>query len=203
MNATSAPAQLPFAPRPIAAELFSSWLLRVAAANFISLQELLEAFESRFSGIAPVKSFDLALPLFFLQAISQFCRVPVAKLRALDVGQRLPQLQTALLLRFPGTEPFSSNPPCSDRLQKQRLGYAFCPSCLADQREIHVPWEWSLACILRCGMHGTSLQTGCPTCGEWDPITFSAPGIEPNRACRSCGDDLSAPVRKLVLVARK
>jgi hypothetical protein len=186
MNSTFAPAQLPFAPRPIAAELFSSWLLRVAAANFISLRELLEAFESRFPSISPAKSFDFALPCPFLQAMSAFCRVPVRKLQALDLVQRFPHLQSALLLRFPAGEPFCS------RLREQRLGYAFCPLCVAEQHVLHVPWEWSFACIIRCSVHNASLQFGCPICGEWDPLTFTSPGFEPNRTCRSCGDSLLA-----------
>src|SRR6516165_4833547 len=46
-----APAKLPFAPCPYSAELLSSWLLRVAAANLVSLRELLDGFESRYGQV--------------------------------------------------------------------------------------------------------------------------------------------------------
>ena len=51
MSVVLAPAELPFAPRPYSDELLSSWLLRVAAANLISLQELLDAFEDRYGPV--------------------------------------------------------------------------------------------------------------------------------------------------------
>ena len=42
---TEAPLQLPFAPKPFRGELFSSWLLRLAAANFVPLDELLSGLQ--------------------------------------------------------------------------------------------------------------------------------------------------------------
>ena len=44
MNVVVAPPELPFAPRPYSAELLSSWLMRIAAANLVSLRELLDGF---------------------------------------------------------------------------------------------------------------------------------------------------------------
>ena len=185
MTPTCAPAQLPFSPRPIPAELFSSWLLRVAAANCITLGELLDALESRYPGATCSKSLDLSLPHLFLQSLAEFCRVPVDRLHGLDLSKRLPHLDWALLLRF--NERFD----WSQRKKLQRLGYAFCPLCLAEQRVIHVLWEWCFACVTRCAIHRTPLQTGCPNCGESDPLTFGASQGKPNPACWSCGDDLS------------
>ena len=49
MSTTFAPAQLPIAPRPVSSELFSSWMLRVASGNCISLWELFEAVGSKYS----------------------------------------------------------------------------------------------------------------------------------------------------------
>jgi hypothetical protein len=46
MKTASAPSQLPFAPRPFINELFSSWMLRIADANCVSLQELMLGFQS-------------------------------------------------------------------------------------------------------------------------------------------------------------
>lgn len=185
MTTTCAPAQLPFAPRPIPAELFSSWLLRVAAANCIALRELLDGLESRYPATASSQSLDLSLSPLFLQSISTFCRVPVDSLHGLDLSRRLPHLNRALLLHF--NERFD----CSERQKGQRLGYAFCQLCLAEQRVIHVLWDWCFASVTRCSIHRTPLQTGCPNCGESDPLTFGPSQGKPKPACWSCGGDLS------------
>jgi hypothetical protein len=42
------PEVLPIAPRPIAGELISSWLLRVSFANGLTLAELVQGIEARF-----------------------------------------------------------------------------------------------------------------------------------------------------------
>ena len=62
MNVVVAPAQLPFAPRPYAAELLSSWLLRVAADNLVSLWELLNGFEERYGRVLSNIPIDYAVP---------------------------------------------------------------------------------------------------------------------------------------------
>jgi hypothetical protein len=181
---TFAPAKLPLASRPIPEESLSSWLLRVAAANYLTLAELLDGLESRYPGASNSQSLDFNIQPLFLDAISAFCRVPVDKIRALDLSQRLPHLKTVLLLRFPGK--FSG---CL-RAKGQRVAYAFCPRCLADQRVIHVRWEWGFACITRCSTHPTRLQMGCTGCGESDPLLFNPPGCAANFRCRSCDYDL-------------
>jgi len=56
-----APKQLPFAPRPIPTELFSSWLLRVAAAN-LALRELLAGLEARYGRMLTDAPIDYSLP---------------------------------------------------------------------------------------------------------------------------------------------
>lgn len=62
MNAVAAPAELPFAPRPYCTELLSSWLMRVAAANLISLRELLVGFEERYGEVLSNVPIDYAIP---------------------------------------------------------------------------------------------------------------------------------------------
>lgn len=152
---TIAPAQLPLTPRPIPQELFSSWLLRVAAANCTTLDELLDGFEARYSCLPGLPSLDFGLTPLFLQSISIFCRAPVARIRMLDLSQRLPHLGGALLLRFTGGS------VCCPRAKWRRLAYAFCPLCIAEQSIIHIRWEWCFACIARCSsaftVHHSSL----------------------------------------------
>lgn len=82
-----APAQLPLAPRPIATELFSSWLLRVASANQVSLQELLAGFASRYGPVFANDPIDYGVPEAAVVALARFCRVAPEKIRMLDLRQ--------------------------------------------------------------------------------------------------------------------
>ena len=139
ISAAIAPARLPFAPRPISTELLSSWLLRVAAANCVELSELLQGLEYRYGRVLTNLPIDYSLPDAAVRALSQFCRVAPEKIRVLDLRQRAPHLNPALLLRV-------QNPlavlMCA-RSNLSRVRYAFCPLCIASQRVIHVHWEWS------------------------------------------------------------
>jgi len=193
--------QLPFAPKPIATELVSSWLLRVAAANFVSLCELLRGLQSRYDRIPPYWPIDYCLSDVAMTSLSKFCRVPSQEIRRLDLGCRAPHLHPGLLLHFPNGS--SIDPRCAS----QRVRYSFCPLCIQTQ-PIFVRWDWSLAYLIRCGIHGTALRDGCRSCGDLDPLVFSAPHLAPNYCCRTCGRDLTAgmeesesiPIKKEILV---
>jgi hypothetical protein len=196
MSSFCAPARLPITARPVPSELFSSWILRVASRNFISLRELLEATQSIYPEALAAQSLDHSIPLLFLRAISRFCRVPVRTIQKLDLRRRLPGVETALLLRFPRGDLFSP------RLKDHRAGYAFCPLCIAIQDVVHVRWEWCFACVIRCGVHRIPLQVACPACGESDPLNFDSPGPEPNRNCWACGASLVDPTENCSYVRR-
>jgi hypothetical protein len=124
-----APAELPFAPRPYSTELLSSWLLRVAASNLVSLRELLDGFEERYGRVLANEPIDYAIPDAAVAALSQFCRVAPEKIRTLDLRRRAPQLSPALLLRYQNLS-LLWFPRCSLR----RVRYTFCPLCVASQR---------------------------------------------------------------------
>jgi Reverse transcriptase (RNA-dependent DNA polymerase) len=80
-------------------ELFSSWWLRVAAANFVSARELLCGFHSRHPDVPLPSSLDGCLDPGFLRAIAHFCRVPIRALQTLDLEQRLPHSQPISMFR--------------------------------------------------------------------------------------------------------
>ena len=189
MTTTVAPTQLPFAPRPIPDELFSSWLLRVAAANCVTLQELLDGLNVVYLGIPSLVSIDFDLPPVLLRSLSVFCRVSVDRLQSLDLAQRLPHLDRALLLEASGEFRFSS------RAREQRVGYAFCPFCIAEQGTIYLHWSWCFACIIRCNVHRTPLQLGCAACGESDPLNFAPSQSNSKADCWNCGADLSQSMK--------
>ena len=198
MNFTGAPAKLPVAPRPCSTELLSSWLLRVAAANLVSLRELLDGFESRYGRVLTNIPIDYGITDEAVAALAQFCRVVPAQIRALDLRERAPHLNPALLLRFHDTS-LVWCPRCS----LSRVRYAFGPPCLASQKVIHVRWDWSVACLTRCAIHRTALVDGCPGCREPDPLTFSGFLSSASYACRTCGADLTASPRDAENVRRR
>ncbi len=184
MSAASAPSQLPFAPRPFPNELFSSWMLRIADANCISLQELMFGFRSCHPDVLCPNTLDWGFSTAFLNAMARFCRAPAGTLRSLDLRTRLPQAQKVLLLHLK---------PVSDeclRCRKERVGYAFCPTCISQQRYVHARWEWAFPALLFCHVHKSPLRHGCPMCGEDDPLPFGALAV-PSVLCWSCGADLT------------
>lgn len=130
---------------------------------------------------------------------AQFCRVAPEKLRALDLRQRVPHLNPVLLLRYSQNRSLLSCPRCSWR----RVRYALCPLCLACQAVIHLRWDWSVACLIRCAVHRAPLLDSCPACGELDPLTFSGFDSPPIHVCRSCGGHLTASRKDAEDVRRK
>jgi hypothetical protein len=186
MTATFAPARLPLAPRSCRDELISSCLLRVAAANGIGLKELLDGFESRYPGCLPHGYLlDCSLPGTTLKSLAFFCRLPLKRFQELDLRRRGSHLDLALLLQFRQASPWCP------RGTRHRVGYAFCPRCIAVQAVTYIPWDWSLACLIHCPVHRALLRDGCPACGEPDPLTFTPPGQPPSRVCWSCGADIT------------
>jgi hypothetical protein len=180
-----APAQLPFAPKPLKDELFSSWLLRVAVENAVSGRELLSGFASVHPHIPLPRSLDRSLNQDFLRAFSHFTRVHFHTLKALDLESRLQRSHRAVLLCFPSTS--KPSPRCCDL----RAGYAFCPLCIAQHSVIHVRWDWCFAGLIRCSVHDSLLRLGCPACGEADPLSFDTTFTNASRACQSCSTDLT------------
>lgn len=68
---------------------------------------------------------------------------------------------------------------------------------------IHVRWDWSIACLIRCVVHRIPLRDACPACGELDPITFSGFDLSRSAVCRSCGSDLTANLNNTEGAQRK
>ncbi len=116
MGRTSvAPRQLPMAPRPIVGELVSSWLSRVAAANCISLDELLDALSlvNRWSR-SPSECLDVNLDLVMQLALSDFCRVPSELVSQLTLVRRFsvfPDVQQHAVSVMLSVRTVSTKPP--------------------------------------------------------------------------------------------
>jgi hypothetical protein len=184
MIAAHAPLELPFAPKPLRGELFSSWLLRLAAANCVSLDELLLGFQSSYPSAPCPVSLDLNLDRDFLRAMARFSRVPVITLSRLSLENQVPDPESTLLLWL------TNNPGHFSRQLSRRLAYAFCLSCIAQQGSVHVRWEWTVACLLHCSVHKYPLSIGCPSCGDLDPLRFGIVPVAGHVSCQSCDADL-------------
>lgn len=188
----SAPRQLPIAPRPLRNELLSSWLLRTAAANAVSLRELLDALTMHYpDSLVSNLSLDVAVPEVTLRSLSRFTRVPVSRLTPLDLKIRAPLINPALLLRFPHSQGAIFCP----RGTSFRLRYAFCPQCIAQQKTLHIRWDWCLAAFVHCTLHRYPLLDACPSCGAVDPLRFT-PTTLFQFLCRCCSADLTRSPRQ-------
>jgi hypothetical protein len=163
-------------------------MLRLADANCVSLQELLLGFQSRHPDVPCPNALDWGFTRAFLKAMARFSRTPVDTVNSLNLRARLPKADTALLLRFGAA---AGRCP---RLREKRAGYAFCPTCIAQQSSVHVHWDWAFPALLHCRVHKSPLRHGCPECREEDPLPFGiAPAVLPV-LCRNCGANLNGAV---------
>jgi hypothetical protein len=115
------PDVLPLAPRPLQGELRSSWLLRVASANALTLRELMDALAARHPGAGIDDAFlDDGLPARVARALAQFARLPESVVHGLDLTDQLPGCPGAWMLRAPGLQVGGR-----DQVSDQRAAYAF------------------------------------------------------------------------------
>ena len=190
MGRTSvAPRQLPMAPPPLKGELVSSWLSRVAAANCISLEELLDALSlvNRWSRF-PSECLDVNLNLVMQLALSDFCRVPPESVSQLTLVRQFPGVPKELFLSSPNFCGLSGCPT------PPKAGYTFCPDCLKEAVRMgnpaFIPAMWSLAPLTHCRVHSRRLLSRCPVCLVKEPLFFPSPP-KTGFFCRSCGFDFS------------
>jgi hypothetical protein len=86
------------------------------------------------------------------------------------------------------------------RLSLRRVRYAFCPLCLANQQVVHARWDWCVACLTLCDIHGTPLLDKCSACGEPDPLTFSGVHPEDHGEGEEMGRAVASLLRPLVIL---
>lgn len=201
------PDVLPLAPRPLQGELRSSWLLRVASVNALSLGELIDAIAARHPRAGVETAFlDGVLPPRVVAACAQFARLDESVVRELDLTSQLPRCRSAWMLRAPALQIDGR-----ERVSGQRAAYAFCPRCLASTAPPatppHLPVEWACAVITHCRIHRTRLLERCPSCFADDPFMIGV-AEHPGRAeCWHCEASLglaewlpdSSPVLEPVL----
>jgi TniQ len=137
------PEVLPVAPRPIAGELISSWLLRVSFANGLTLAQLVQGIEARFPEVPLRGAFvDDQLSASARSALAKFLRVSEENVKALELGQQFPNLPIEWISRSIDWDFGSPN-----RFVEGRARYALCPLWIQEMsRRTQTVWirsEWA------------------------------------------------------------
>lgn len=183
------PQHLPVCIQPLAGELLSSWLRRLAAANATTLEELLAAVscvDSSFS--SGNMGFDYQLPEEVRHRLSVFCRIPASKIAELEISNA-----------FVGHRPewFFARQTTPYR---PHLSPSFCLPCLAEQIRggcpLHVQAAWAMPILTHCPLHLVALQALCPSCWIHDPVNWLAAHQRRIILCRRCSKPLTAPSDK-------
>src|SRR5271165_1756243 len=189
------PEVLPIAPPPIAGELISSWLLRVAFANGLTLAQLVQGIEARFPEVPLRGAFiDHQLSASARSALAKFLRVTEKNVKALELNQQFPILPIEWILRSIDWD-FGS----PDRFVEGRARYAFCPLCIQEMsRRTQTVWirsEWALVFQTHCNRHRIPLVESCAICFVDDPLLpiTNLPASNGSLAlasCWNCGSSL-------------
>jgi TniQ len=188
------PEVLPIAPRPIAGELISSWLLRVSFANSLTLAELVQGIEARFPKVPLRGAFiDDQLSPCTRSALAKFLRVTEHKIKALELRQKFPTLPMEWILRSTDWDLGSPH-----RFVQGRAMYAFCPICIQEMsrrtRTVWIRSEWALVFQTHCARHCTPLLETCGVCFTEDPLAIRNSPIRDESlelaSCWNCGSSL-------------
>lgn len=182
------PQRLPVCIQPLAGELLSSWLRRVADANATTLEELLAAV-SRTDSISDENAgFDYQLPEQLRQRLSVFCRTPAAKIAELEIRNA-----------FVGPRPewFYARKTTPYRPD---LNPFFCLPCLAEQVRsgcpLHVQAAWAVPVFTHCPSHLWPFQASCNSCWTNDPVDWLATRRHQPILCKHCSQPLTTRLDK-------
>jgi hypothetical protein len=179
------PKHLPVCIQPLADELLSSWLVRVAAANATTLEEVLAAVSCADSSYSNGNmGFDYQLPEEVRHRLSVFCRVPASKIADLEIRNA-----------FVGHRPewFYARQTTPYR---PHLNPSFCLLCLVEQIRggfpLHVQAVWAAPIFTHCPSHLLPLQTSCNSCRTDAPVEWLATQTRQAILCKHCATPLTA-----------
>lgn len=143
---------LPSIPPPQRDELLSSWLKRIAAANFLEPSDLCEYLRLP---TVKVERVDAGLPQDTVDRIGQATKTKVAEVEDMT---------------------FVSLPETAKYFVSLKHGFQYCPTCTRQQsrpgRDVVELKHWRYAWILNCDMCGSQLvgsaniQENPPACGR-------------------------------------
>jgi TniQ len=185
------PAHLPLAPRPLAGELLSSWLGRLAAANALDFGELLDLVRVRLAlpraGECYAGGLDYACSGPALKALSSLSRLSPSRVAALSLKRRFGPLGWFWLSHDP--YPFYNGQ--YRRIFRPQLLPSYCAECLREQTQrgqpAHLRAEWALAFLTHCPRHRVGFWACCPDCRQVASMGWGlGRGQPPTRGCGRC-----------------
>jgi len=171
------PRCLPVAPRPVAGELLSSWIERIAAANAITGAELLKSVTDCLSMERQHALLDYCLAPTLRCALAIAGRVSDLDVQALELGNQFRNLQPEWVLPGAKVVLISVAKP------------GICTECIAEQHIAGVPMhlraEWALAFLTHCPKHFRWLSISCPIC--YCSGSYALTAAASNLLCARCG----------------
>ncbi|WP_353064490.1 TniQ family protein [Tunturiibacter psychrotolerans] len=148
---------LPWHPRRLDDEILSSWILRIAAGNNVSVRSLC----AWLGNDQPVAALDrMAYTSPFIDSIAEAIGV--------EKEQVIECLPSSLhgLSRTPVYRPLGAAPMPWRLWQGSYgvMGNQYCPTCLGEKGHHQLPW--SIAIYTCCLRHSCFLRESCPHCGN-------------------------------------
>ena len=151
---------LPIAPRPHGDELISSWLRRVAAANWLSVGELLDALRETDQNLPILRNAEFCLPDPWRSRLATLARLPTERIHALELRLRFPHVNPGWFTHHAVRGPAGSDRPLT-------LILPVCAECCA--RDDAPPLSRADSCFAfqtHCPRHLTPLVDHCGRCGH-------------------------------------
>lgn len=171
-------AKFPFCPSPEDNESLSSWMTRIAHANFISTNKWLEDM-----GSYSKKDIDNFFPKKILWEIHIRTGMAISQIKSYSLANELKYIAIVLqeCRSFYTTE--------IDLLEDTTI-VKYCPLCFQEDENPYFRKEWKWRFIQICQKHWCILQRNCPKCNL--PINiFKLKWQQTIKSCPECGFDLS------------
>ncbi|MGY3809678.1 TniQ family protein [Aeromonas veronii] len=184
---------IPLHPQPIAGEILSSWMVRIAFANRYPLHTFYNKLLG-YHGAIWNQDIDRHPDDSLLHILSKY------------TGQSMPVLKSMTLESYTGSLfehiPSVGNSPWITPLglfhrTRKRPGMQFCPECLMGNKLPFYRRCWRLSIYAICDLHNCVLADSCPSCCE--PIAYHRHGIGRDKIipetdalfyCHNCWFDL-------------
>ena len=176
----------PVSVDPLADELLSSWLHRLALANGIAPRSFAGVFGLDERMWSP--RLDLQLPRHVAGVLADETSVPQGAISAMMISGC--SMATLLL-------------PLRDSAHRNRSTWMqYCPQCLAADEVSYFRRQWRLASRVSCFVHGCGLRDRCPACYA-GIAAFDQSELLPQHICVRCGFDLRAAPKASVKAAAR
>jgi len=172
----------PGRPALIAGESFTSWFIRVAAANGHRPRDLYRACLPAGDRAAP--DLDRHADAMLIQTLADGTGVEPSALRAATFDR---WAGWAFERDEDGRNLLPWLPPAGRHTGKRCFGQQVCPHCLAYDPVPHLRLDWRLGIMTTCPTHGSLLLDRCPDCQE--PLGFLRQAGRSGFFCARCGSD--------------